>query len=115
VLAIYYAGPSDEYRQDVGSCNFYAGGYTENGQHYSTYWPNRAYVCPECGECWARVYHYFEFTYTPLPTAKWIVQIKRCELCGDGTLLLDSLDNADWDLLLRELNLLLTHYEKGSI
>ena len=103
VLASYF-----ENGQMVGKRSTYASSYEEDGQHYSTYWPNIAYVCPFCGELWGRLRYDFAFTYSPVPRNGWVVEVRRCRSCGDGQFLVGQpVDYADADLLRRELSILL--------
>lgn len=76
---------------------------------HSGYWPHRAYFCPQCGSLWARAVVEPEFPYAPLPSDSWVIDLRRCPGCGDGTLLRpqDSLDFCSPELLRREFDLLL--------
>jgi len=86
------------------------------GGHYSSYWPNTAYFCPTCGDLWAREIYQFHFDYEPLPKSSWVVEIRRCVRCGDGTFLagqdIDKIENEA--LLRRELAALIYNFERNQ-
>lgn len=100
----------------VGVRKMYCCGYSEGGNSYSAYWPNQAYFCEVCGELWGRVICYYEFDYQPRFKERWKIHSKCCAECGGGEFLRDDqLEGADKELLTRELNVLITQYEKGLI
>lgn len=91
----------------LGHREMYCCGYEENGNTYSAHWPHTAYVCPRCGERWAVATFSYEFNYVSCVEALWRVEIRKCEGCGDGTLLAADLSGVSEDLLRREVQLLL--------
>jgi predicted RNA-binding Zn-ribbon protein involved in translation (DUF1610 family) len=94
----------------VGEIRQYCCGYASpSGERSSAYWPNIAFICPQCGELWARAVYSFEFTYRPIPLARWVVKARHCPECGDGHLIPPDTDLATVspELLKREVFLLL--------
>ncbi len=93
----------------IGSRMQYCCGYRgEDGVSRSAFWPNTAYICSKCGVLWAREWVRPTFDYTPIPPASWVVEVRRCQPCGDGQLLVGKpLDGCSTELLTREFYLLL--------
>lgn len=93
--------------QFVGERDLYCCGYaTSSGERHSAYWPCTAYFCPHCGEIWGRAVYDFSFTYSPIPSALWVTETRRCPSHGDGTFLSgyagDHLSQCSTELLHRE-------------
>lgn len=102
--------------QFIGSRETYCCGYADSsGKRSSAYWPNTAYVCPVCGELWARAIYEHHFQYEPIPQAPWIVEVRRCAEHGDGYFLVglgnsaSHLSLCSLPLLAREALLLCIH------
>lgn len=96
-----------------GTSEQYCCGYSEGGNSYSGHWPSIAYFCPNCGQLWGKIIFGYMFAYQ-LRLTIWRVEERACEECGGGELLNnDTLAAASPSLLQRELNILLTKYEKG--
>lgn len=95
----------------VGECTQYSAGVEYTGKRYSGYWPNVAYFCPCCGELWGREILTHKFKYCPVPQEEWKVTERACADCGDGQFLTDRpLEQASFELLLREFQVLLLRY-----
>lgn len=93
----------------------YCCGYTEAGNSYSGHWPHVAWFCPGCGKLWCRATLDYQFDYAPIPKENWRVEQARCEACEGGEILsLATIDIVGPALLRRELEILLTQYEKGA-
>lgn len=100
-----------EGNQFVGSRLAYCCGYaTSSDERHSAYWPCTAYFCPHCGEIWGRAVYDFSFTYSPIPSALWVIENRRCPSHGDGYFLTGlgeaSLSACTSGLLKREAHLL---------
>jgi len=98
---LYFESEALVGRQHVYCCG------TDGGR--SAYYPNLAWFCPACGSLWARAIYDFLFEYAPIPGTAWIVKSRLCVPCGDGRLL-DDLEGADRNLLIRELFAALEKY-----
>src|SRR3972149_2161735 len=91
----------------VGSRLSYMAGASIGGESVSGFWPHVAYFCTECGDLWARAIWSPEgkwWSYHPLPSAKWRVELSHCQKHDGGFLLQDtpSLDDCSPELLQRE-------------
>jgi hypothetical protein len=88
----------------VGSRRIYCCGASYLGESFSAYWPHTAYFCPVCGDLWGREVLQPEFDYAPRVSGAWVIEKRACAEHGDGQFLCGKLlDNADHDLLTREL------------
>lgn len=77
----------------VGSREVYCCGTSiGRGERHSAFYPNTAYFCPHCGEIWGRAVYDFQFQYSPIPTAFWVTESRRCPAHGDGYLLVGLTD-----------------------
>jgi len=100
----------------LGETSHYCAGFSDGGKSYSGFWPHVAFFCTECGELWGRRFYQHPPSYSPLPSAKWVVQERRCRECGDGELLAAGMEEAaSPELLKYEFEVLLTKAEKGLI
>ena len=101
------------------SFEHYCCGYSEAGTSYSAYWPSIAWFCPFCGELWGRNEMEYKFNYIPVLATKWRVETAACKACGGGEIFhaasAEMLSVIGPDLLRRELEILLTKYEKGAL
>jgi hypothetical protein len=96
----------------LGQLTFHACGYSEGGQSYSAHWPHLAYFCDTCGRIWAEGRNEYHFDYSPLPVAKWKVEVIGCEQHNGGVLVpTEYLCYADNDLLTYELSTELSRKE----
>lgn len=90
----------------VGSRTQYCAGYSPTeGEHRSAFWPHTAYFCPKCGEIWGRETLNYQFQYSPIPDASWVIETRRCAAHGDGQFLVGKdahLTSCSPDLLRRE-------------
>jgi len=97
----------------LGELQIYLCGYSDGGVSYSAYWPHQALFCRICGALWARGILTYDFDYQPRFPEAWTLVARRCRECGDGRLLCDlPLEGASPGLLQRELEVLLTLYDK---
>lgn len=108
-----------EHDKPVGTRETYCCGYvTPGGQRHSGYWPNTAYVCPTCGQLWARAIYNFHFSYASLVPALWTTEIRNCPEHGDGFFLsgcsAEQLQHCSRELLAREVLLLFLNH-KGPL
>jgi hypothetical protein len=97
----------------VGDREVYCCGYARSsGDRFSAFWPHTAYFCPICGELWGRAIYQYHFTYSPIPTDSWVVEVRRCVKHGDGTFLNSQLlDHCSTRLLTRELLAILENWK----
>lgn len=105
--------------QFVGQRASYCCGYaSSSGERHSSYWPNTAYFCPHCGEIWGRAVYDFSFSYSPVVSAPWTIESRRCPSHGDGYFLSglgeDHLPSCSLELLKREALLLCLNHKEFS-
>lgn len=99
--------------RELGRREAYCSGLEVAGQSRPGYWPSRSFVCPHCGQLWARETWHHAYHYRRMDLPEWIVVSRPCRWHGDGTLLDDyPLETCSPSILKRELELLLQQYDR---
>jgi hypothetical protein len=99
-----------EHGRLVGSRRLYCCGAMQAGESFSAYWPHVAYVCPYCGEIWAREVYIYEFEYAPRIPEPWQIRTQPCAEHGGDIYQCLRLESASPELVRHIFTTLLKGY-----
>ena len=71
----------------VGTRQVYHAPCSTGSDSRSGFWPHTAFICPVCGELWAREIQEHGAEYHPWVADNWRAELRACVQHGDGTLI----------------------------